>query len=149
MLVKPVPITIPKNTAIPPNTGTGRFCNFLASGLSTSPLSCAILTMKGCTANTNIIDIRKGAITPNAHIYQFMCSISSFYFFRNKSLLMTKSMTIVSHVRLSPSMMNDGIPYTDSSGNMVRLRNFICRCPQKALNLLTRYIEDELIVRLS
>jgi putative aldouronate transport system permease protein len=42
------PMAIPKNTAIPPITGTGLRCSFLASGLSTRFFSIAILRTFGC-----------------------------------------------------------------------------------------------------
>ena len=42
------PMTMPKNTAIPPITGTGLRCSFLASGLSTRFFSIAILRTFGC-----------------------------------------------------------------------------------------------------
>ena len=54
------PMTTPKKTANPPTTGTGAFCNFRASGLSTRCLSLAIFkTLK----NTHLTDNSETSIT--------------------------------------------------------------------------------------
>lgn len=54
------PSIMPKNMAIPPNTGTGTACNFRELGLSTMFFSFASLTSEGCMAAVAANDTQNG-----------------------------------------------------------------------------------------
>ena len=82
--VAPAPITIPKNTAIPPMTGIGVRCSLRPSGSSTMFLLFAILTMKGWIKAVIAKAKTNGKMIPKSHnlgvMYANMPSVEVFKF---------------------------------------------------------------------